>query len=78
MVDYFALATGITRQHAAAIREIPVTDRLASIVVHLAEAHRQLGILYGEGDAFTFRVYAAWSDAEARLTQAEKEPPCQP
>ena len=57
----------------AAICKLPVTDRLASIVAHLAEAHRQLGILYGEGHGLTFNVYAAWSDAEARLTQAEKE-----
>jgi hypothetical protein len=47
--------------------------RLEIAVASLAEAHRQLGILYGERDALTSRVYVAWSDAEARLTQAEKE-----
>jgi hypothetical protein len=52
-------------------------ERLTAIVASLAEAHRQLGILYGERDALTSRVYAAWADAEARLTQAEKEPLCQ-
>jgi hypothetical protein len=47
-------------------------ERLTAIVASLAEAHRQLGILYGERDALTSSVYAAWADAEAKLAQAEK------
>jgi len=39
----------------------------------LAEAHHQLGELYGYLDPLTERVYAAWSSVEGRLTMVERE-----
>jgi hypothetical protein len=51
-------------------------EMLRSVVEGLAEAHRKLGILYGEHDDLTSHVYASWVGAEGLLTQEEKEEPC--
>lgn len=48
-------------------------DRLALAVAGLAEAHKQLGILFGESSEITWLTFHAWDATEKRLREEERE-----